>query len=88
MFFIKARNLEERTKLIDYLKMSDIYSTFHYVPLHSSPAGIKYGVMCGEDRHTTVESERLLRLPLYYGLEDKDVEFVVDKIKDFYRTRV
>ena len=84
MFYIKTRDLQERTKLIEYLKQNDILSVFHYIPLHSSPAGLKFGRFHGEDRYTTKESERLARLPLYYGLELDDVEYICDKIKEFY----
>lgn len=83
MFYMKARDLEERTKLIAYLKEKGISAVFHYVPLHSAPAGQKYGRFHGEDKYTTKESERLLRLPLFYGIGD-DVDRVVDVIKDFY----
>lgn len=84
MFYIKAKNLNERTKLIEYLKENDILSVFHYIPLHSAPAGVKYGVFHGEDRYTTKESERLLRLPLYYGLKEEEVRKVINAIKSFY----
>lgn len=70
MFYIKAKTLEERTALIQYLKENDISSVFHYIPLHGAPAGQKYGRFHGEDKYTTKESERLLRLPLYYGLKE------------------
>lgn len=84
MFYIKTKNLKERTKLIDYLKENGILSVFHYIPLHTAPAGIKYGVFHGNDKYTTKESERLLRLPLYFNIREKDVNFVIDKIKSFY----
>ena len=84
MFYIKAKNLEERTRLITYLKDNSITASFHYVPLHSAPAGLRFGEMRGEDRYTTRESERLLRLPMYYGLTSEEVEFVCRKIKSFY----
>ena len=85
MFFVKAKDLEERTRLIQYLREHKIVSVFHYIPLHSAPAGKRYGRFCGEDRYTTVESERLMRLPMYYSLEDSEVERVVDTIKKFWR---
>lgn len=85
MFYIKTKNLEERTALIGYLKKNDILATFHYIPLHSAPAGIRYGEFHGEDKYTTSESERLLRLPLYYGLKKEEVEYIVQKIKEFYK---
>lgn len=84
MFYIKTTNLEERSNLIDFLKQNAINAVFHYIPLHSAPAGKKYGEFRGEDRFTTKESERLLRLPLYYGLGD-DVECVVEQVKNFYK---
>lgn len=85
MFYIKCKDLEERTALIAFLKENGIQTVFHYVPLHSSPAGKKYGEFCGEDRFTTKESERLVRLPMYYGLKEEEIEFVVEKISEFYR---
>lgn len=84
MFYIKAKNLNERTDLISYLKKNNISSVFHYIPLHSSLAGQKYGRFFGEDRYTTVESERLLRLPLYYGLDKDSMDKVVKCIETFY----
>lgn len=85
MFYIKTADLEERTALIQHLKASGISSVFHYIPLHTAPAGRKYGRFHGEDVYTTKESERLLRLPLYYGLKQEDVRTVCDKIQEFYR---
>lgn len=84
MFYIKTKDLEERQDLIAYLEAKGIKAVFHYIPLHSSPAGRKYGTFYGEDRYTTKESERLLRLPMYYHLEKKDIEFVVEQVKRFY----
>ena len=85
MFYIKARDLAERTALIAYLKEHGVGSVFHYVPLHSATAGQRFGRFHGEDRYTTRESERLLRLPMYYGLADADVEKAVDTVAAFYR---
>lgn len=85
MFYIKTKDLEERTKLIEKLMENHIIACFHYVPLHSSKAGIKYGEFVGIDNYTTKESERLLRLPLYYSLEKEQVEQVVNIIEEFYR---
>lgn len=85
MFYIKAKDLEERTRLIDYLKDNGIGAVFHYIPLHSAPAGIKYGRFSGEDVYTTKESERLLRLPMYYGLEENDRVKIIETIKTFYK---
>ena len=84
MFYIKTKDLEERSRLIAFLKENGIGAVFHYIPLHSSPAGQQFSRFHGEDKYTTKESERLLRLPMYYGLEKKDIEYVVSKIKEFY----
>ncbi|HJB35062.1 MAG TPA: dTDP-4-amino-4,6-dideoxygalactose transaminase [Candidatus Blautia merdipullorum] len=84
MFYIKTKDLEERQNLIAYLEAKGIKAVFHYIPLHLSPAGRKYGTFYGEDRYTTKESERLLRLPMYYHLEKKDIEVVVEQVKKFY----
>lgn len=85
MFYIKTSDIEERTKLISYLKEHEVHSVFHYVPLHSSPAGEKFGRFSGEDRYTTDTYERLLRLPMFYELTEQDVETVVMNIKNFYK---
>lgn len=87
MFYIKAKDLAERTRLIQYLKDHSITAVFHYIPLHSAPAGRRYGRFHGQDVHTTKESERLLRLPMYYGLEESDILYVVHKIKSFYENQ-
>jgi len=84
MFYIKVKNIEERGKLIEYLKQNDIQTVFHYVPLHSSPAGKQYGTFFGDDKYTTNESERLLRLPMYYELDEKFVMLIIEKISEFY----
>lgn len=84
MFYIKAKDIEERTALIDALKTQGIYSAFHYIPLHTAPAGQKFGRFNGEDEFTTKESERLTRLPLYYGLKEEEVEYIIKNVKDFY----
>ena len=84
MFYIKCKDLEERTRFIAYLKEEGIMAVFHYIPLHSAPAGLKYGRFAGEDIYTTAESERLVRLPMYYGLEPETVKFICEKIKAFY----
>ena len=85
MFYIKAKDLEERTRLIAYMKENGIGCVFHYIPLHSAPAGRKFGRFHGEDQYTTNESERLMRLPMYYGLKPEDVEKVIETIKNFYK---
>lgn len=84
MFYLKCKDLEERTALISYLKENDILAVFHYVPLHTAPAGLKYGRFHGEDKYTTKESERLVRLPLYYGLEPEKADYIIAKVKEFY----
>ena len=85
MFYLKCKDLEERTALISYLKENDILAVFHYVPLHTAPAGLKYGRFHGEDKYTTKESERLVRLPLYYGLEPEKTDYIIEKVKEFYK---
>ena len=87
MFYIKCKDLDERTNLINFLKENNINAVFHYIPLHSAEAGIKFGRFHGEDKYTTIESERLLRLPLYYGLKEEDVKYVASKIKEFYEVK-
>ena len=84
MFYIKAKDLEERTELISHLKENGVAAVFHYIPLHSAPAGLAFGRFHGEDKYTTKESERLLRLPMYYGLTDEDIEKVVKSVYSFY----
>lgn len=85
MFYIKAKDLEERTRLISYLKENGVMAVFHYIPLHTAPAGEKYGEFRGEDKYTTSESERLVRLPLYYGLTEEDQTMVIKLVNKFYR---
>jgi len=85
MFYIKTKDIEERTALSSFLKENGILAVFHYVPLHSAPAGSRFGRFCGEDKYTTNTFERLLRLPMYYGLQPSEVEYVADKIKEFYK---
>ena len=85
MYYIKAKNLDERTRLITFLKENDILAVFHYIPLHTAPAGIRYGRFSGLDIYTTTESERLLRLPLYYGLKTEEIDYIIDKIYKFYK---
>ena len=86
MFYVKLKNLEERTKFIAYLREHEVQSVFHYIPLHSAPAGQKFGHFHGEDVFTTKESERLARLPMYYGLNEQ-VEKVVECVKNFFLER-
>ncbi len=85
MFYLKAKDIEERTALIAYLKDKGIHAVFHYVPLHTAPAGLKFGRFHGEDRYTTRESERLLRLPMYYGLELGQADYICETLGKFYR---
>lgn len=88
MYYLKCQDLEERTRLISYLKQKDILAVFHYVPLHSAPAGIKFGRFHGEDVFTTKESERLVRLPMYYGLSSSDQDLIIKSVIDFYHENV
>lgn len=85
MFYLKAENLEIRTKLISFLKENGVMAVFHYVPLHSAPAGKKFGEFVGEDKYTTKESDRLLRLPMYYGLSESETDEVIEKVIEFYK---
>ena len=85
MFYIKARDLEERTRLIAYLRENETYAVFHYVPLHTAPAGKKFGEFRGEDKYTTRESERLFRLPMYYGLTEEEITYIAGKVSDFFK---
>jgi dTDP-4-amino-4,6-dideoxygalactose transaminase len=86
MFYIKVKNLEERTNLLSYLQKNGINTVFHYIPLHSSIAGEKFGRFNGKDVYTTVESEKLIRLPMYYELCCENINFVIEKISEFYRS--
>ena len=85
MYYVKLKDLEERTAFISYLKSRGILSVFHYVPLHSAPAGLRFGRFHGEDRYTTAESNRLARLPLYYNMDRKDTDTVIEAVHDFFR---
>ncbi|TAA39587.1 dTDP-4-amino-4,6-dideoxygalactose transaminase [Corallincola spongiicola] len=84
MFYIKLKDIDMRTELISFLKGREVISSFHYIPLHTSPAGMEFGSFLGEDKFTTKESERLLRLPMYYNLPEADVDFVCQCIRDFF----
>ena len=84
MFYIKSMNIEERTNLISFLKENGVMAVFHYIPLHSAPAGKRFGEFRGDDKYTTAESERLVRLPLYYGLDEKDQCRIIKLVKRFY----
>lgn len=85
MFYIKAKNLQERSELLNYLKAHGVCAVFHYIPLHSAPAGVRFGRFHGTDRYTTKESERIVRLPMYYGLHENDLEYVVECVRGFYK---
>ena len=84
MFYLMTGSLEERTELIAHLKRRGVLAVFHYVPLHSSPAGLRYGRFDGKDEHTTDVSNRLVRLPMYYGLAPEDLQQVVRAVNEFY----
>jgi dTDP-4-amino-4,6-dideoxygalactose transaminase len=84
MFYIKLRDMEDRSALINWLKEAEILAVFHYIPLHSCPAGEKFGEFRGEDRHTTIESERLLRLPLFYNLSPVDQRTVINTLLSYF----
>ncbi len=84
MFYLKCKDLETRQAFIEFMKNNDINCVFHYVPLHSAPAGIKFGRFSGDDIYTTSESDKLVRLPMYYGLKKEDVEEVISKTLEFF----
>lgn len=84
MFYFKVKNLEERTKVLSYLKDNGIHAVFHYIPLHSAPAGKKYGEFHGEDVYTTKESERLIRLPMYDGLTSEQIHYITEMLKAYW----
>ena len=85
MFYLKCKDLEERSALIKFLGDNGILAVFHYIPLHGAPAGKQFGRFNGEDVYTTKESERLVRLPLYYGLKEEETEYIIGKVKEFYK---
>lgn len=85
MFYLKTSGLRERTALLEHLKRQDILAVFHYVPLHSAKAGTGFGRFHGEDSFTTSESERLVRLPMWYGIDETTQQRVVDAILGFYK---
>jgi dTDP-4-amino-4,6-dideoxygalactose transaminase len=84
MFYLKVHDLEVRSELLEHLKSNDIWSVFHYVPLHSAKAGLNFGRFDGVDQFTTKESERVIRLPMYYGLDNKEVRYIINIIKGSY----
>lgn len=85
MFYIKVKDIEERTRLDTFLKERGVHAVFHYIPLHTAPAGQKYGRFHGEDKYTTKESERLFRLPMFYVLTEDEVTYITEQVKAFYR---
>lgn len=84
MFYIKCNNLEERTAFIKFMREKGVQCPFHYVPLHSAPAGEKFGRFNGEDEFTTAESERLVRFPMYCGLKEEQINYICEKVIEFY----
>ncbi len=84
MFYVKVRDIEVRTRCLAYMKESGVLAVFHYVPLHSSPAGLEYGRFNADDEYTTIESGKLFRLPMYYGMKDAEINNVVSDIKSFF----
>ena len=84
MFYLKCKDLKERTEFISYMKENGVGCVFHYIPLHSTPAGQKFGRLFDEDVYTTKESERLARIPLWYGMSDEEVQTVIKTAKSFF----
>ena len=84
MFYIKCKDLDTRQDFIKFMKDNDILCVFHYVPLHSSPAGLKFGRFFGKDEHTTSDSDRLVRLPMYYNIKEEDVRKVIEKTLEYF----
>ena len=85
MFYLKLRDLEQRSAFISHMRERGVQCTFHYIPLHSAPAGLKFGRFDGEDVHTTTESERLVRLPLYYNMDQRDIDTVIAAAIEFFK---
>ena len=84
MYYIKVRDLEQRSDFIYFMKSKDVLTVFHYVPLHTAPAGLKYGRFHGEDNFTTRESDRLVRLPMYYALTEDDVNYICECVHEYF----
>lgn len=84
MFYIKLCDLNERAKFIDFVREKQVYCVFHYIPLHSAPAGLKFGRFDGEDEYTTKESERLVRLPMYYNMKKDDIEHIINVVNSYF----
>lgn len=85
MYYIKCKDLEARTDFIENMRTQGVACVFHYVPLHSAPAGESYGRFNGKDEYTTKESERLVRLPMYYGMDKKDLEYIICKVEEYFK---
>ena len=85
MFYLKLKDLKQRTEFIQYLKEHNVLSVFHYIPLHSAPAGLKFGRFHGVDEYTTKDSNRLTRLPLYYGMTKEDRDTVIQTVIEFFK---
>lgn len=86
MFYLKTKNLEIRQAYIKFMKENDILCVFHYVPLHSAPAGLKFGRFDGVDENTTADSDRLVRLPMYYNIKSDDLNKVIEKTLEFFNS--
>lgn len=86
MYYLRFENLDTRTKFIDYMKKNGILCVFHYIPLHTSPAGVKYGRTIGKLTNTDNASDTLVRLPLYYGMDEKTQEYIIEKAVEFIRS--
>lgn len=84
MYYIKCKNIDIRQAYIKFMKDNDVLCVFHYVPLHSAPAGLKFGRFVGDDEYTTIDSERLVRLPMYYNIKKDDLKFVIEKTLEFF----
>ena len=84
MFYLKCRDLADRTAFIDHMKASGVQGSVQYVPLHSAPAGLRFGRFSGEDVYTTADSDRLVRLPMYYELDPADLEQVIASAKEYF----
>lgn len=84
MYYIKLKDLKQRTEFLSYMRENDVCCVFHYIPLHSSSAGMRFGTFHGEDKYTTLESERLARLPMYYGMSEIDLKYVIKKTLEFF----
>lgn len=87
MFYIKVKDLNVRTQLLQYLNLNSVKAVFHYVPLHSSSAGLSFGRFNGEDKYTTICSEQLIRLPLWFGISNDEIKFVSDNIYKFFSVK-